>query len=297
MDWSTVTFDWNQARAFLATAEEGSLSAAAVALGTTQPTLGRQVTAFETALGVVLFERIGKRLVLTPAGETLLAHVDKMRDAALGLSLSAAGHAQAIEGQVRISASDVICAYVLPPIVQRINAIAPKLQIDLLAENTISDLQRREADIAIRHVRPTEPDLIARHLRDTSAQFYAATAYLKRRGTPRSSADLSQHDMVGFGDVPELIAVLAKEGIALTPEQFRAGSRNGVVAWEMVRGGLGISIMADDVARATPDVQRLKIDVEPIRFPIWLAAHRDLRNSKRIRIVFDALATALGSPN
>ena len=207
------------------------------------------MSAAAAALGVVLFERIGTRLVLTPAGETLLTHVDKMRDAALCLSLSAAGHARAIEGQVRISASDVICAYVLPPIVQRIAVIAPKLQIDLLAENTISDLQRREADIAIRHVHPTEPDLIA-----------------------------------GLG----------KEGIALTPEQFRAGSRNGVVAWEMVRSGLGISIMADDVARATLDIQRLKIDAEPIRFPIWLAAHRDLRNSKHIRIVFDAPATALG---
>ena len=106
MDWRSVSYDWNQVRAFLATVEEGSLSAAARALGLTQPTLGRQVAGLEAALGVTLFERIGKTLVLTAPGMELLEQTRAMGEAASRLSLAATGQSTSIEGHVRISASD-----------------------------------------------------------------------------------------------------------------------------------------------------------------------------------------------
>ncbi len=100
MDWRAVKFDWNRARAFLVTAEEGSLSAAARALGLAQPTLGRQVDALEEELGVVLFERVGRGLTLTPSGLELLEHVRGMGEAATRVSLAAAGQSESIEGKV-----------------------------------------------------------------------------------------------------------------------------------------------------------------------------------------------------
>jgi len=100
MNWQSVSFDWNQARAFLVTAEQGSLSAAARALGLTQPTLGRQVAALEEKLGVTLFERGRRSLFLTQSGLELLDHVRMMGDAAGRISLTASGQSQAIEGLV-----------------------------------------------------------------------------------------------------------------------------------------------------------------------------------------------------
>ena len=150
MDWRSVKFDWNRARAFLVTAEEGSLSAAARSLGMAQPTLGRQVSALEEELGVVLFERLGKGLTLTPSGLELVEHVRAMGAAATRVSLTASGQAQSVEGTVRITASEVTSAYMLPPIIARMREDMPGITIEIVSSNALSDLRRREADIAIR---------------------------------------------------------------------------------------------------------------------------------------------------
>lgn len=293
MDWQHLSFDWNQARAFLATVEEGSLSAAARALNLTQPTLGRQVTALEEELGVVLFERVGRSLELTPAGRELVGHVRAMRDAAGRISLAAAGQSQAIEGKVTITASDLFAVYVLPAALKRLQTIAPRLKIDIEAANDIRDLQRREADIAIRNVRPEQPDLIARLLYEDRAYFYAAPTYLQRKGRPKTFEDLAAHEHLSFGDPDRMIAYMKELGLNLTHENYRFNSENGLVVWEMVRQGLGISPMSEQVGVVTPDVERLVPQMPPIQYPVWLTTHRELQSSKRIRLVYDTLAETL----
>lgn len=285
-----MTFDWNQARAFLATVEEGSLSAAARALGQTQPTLGRQVAALEADLGVVLFERVGRGYELTPTGADLAQHIRVMRDAANQVSLAATGRSQAIEGTVRITASDLFAVHLLPRVLAKLQKIAPRLQIDVVGENDISDLQRREADIAVRHVRPTQPELYARLIAEADGYFYASPEYLARRGTPTNLEALKSHDFVGFGDLDQMIGHLSAIGIDLTPENFRVTSENGNVAWEMVRQGFGIAPMSDRVAEHDRSVMRILPDVPPIKFPVWLTTHRELHSSARIRVVYDCLA-------
>lgn len=173
MDWKSVKFDWNRARAFLVTAEEGSLSAAARALGMAQPTLGRQVNALEEELGIVLFDRTGQGLTLTPGGLELLDHVRAMGNAANAVSLSAAGQSQAIDGTICIAASEIYAAILLPPIIAKLRVAEPGIDIEIIVSNSASDLRRREADIAIRNFRPTEPDLIAKKIRDVPARLYA----------------------------------------------------------------------------------------------------------------------------
>lgn len=293
MNWKSVSFDWNQARAFLATVEEGSLSAAARALGVTQPTLGRQVSALEDQLDVVLFERVGRSLVPTQSGIELVDHVRAMREAANRISLTASGQSQAIEGQVRITASDVLSAYILPDVLKQLRDIAPLVDVDVVATNDIRDLQLREADIAIRHVRPEQPDLIARLVNDATASLYASTDYLARRGRPQSLRGLSNHDFIGFADNERLIEALVSFGATLSLKNFRVSSQNGVVSWEMARSGLGITIMADGIAGRTPDMEKILPDNEPFGFPVWLVTHRELHTSRRIRLVYDRLATFL----
>lgn len=289
MNWQSVSFDWNQARAFLATVEEGSLSAGARALGVTQPTLGRQVSALERALDVVLFERVGKSLVLTPSGLELADHVRAMFEAATQVSLTASGQSQAIDGKVRITASDVMSALLLPPVMAELRTKAPLVEFEIVAANDIRDLQSREADIAIRHVRPEQPDLIAKRVADATAHFYAATAYLERRGRPLAIADMSAHDFIGFGDTARMLELLNPFGLGLSTQNFRLGSESGVVAWEMAKSGLGIIIMSDEVAAMAPEMEHVLPQMDPFTFPVWLTAHRELHTSRRIRLVFDLL--------
>lgn len=290
MNWSSITFDWNQARAFLATAEEGSLSAAARALSLTQPTVGRQVSALEDELGVMLFERVGRSLTLTQSGIELLDQVRAMADAANRISLIASGQSQNIEGKVRITASDMTSAYLLPPVLKQVRTVAPLLEIDVVAANDVRDLLKREADIAIRHVRPEQQDLVARLVREETAHFYAAQNYLDTHGMPTLAEGLLKHDFVSFGDIDRMLEHMESLELGLTRDNFRLGSETGIVAWEMARHGLGIAIMSDRIASQFTDMKRVLTDVDPVVFPTWLTTHRELHTSRRIRLVFDILA-------
>ena len=286
-----ATLDWNHLKSFLATAEAGTLSAAARGLGLTQPTLGRQVAALEQALGLPLFERSGKSLTLTRAGHDLLAHVRAMGEAAGMVALSAAGHAQDVAGEVTVSASDAFCAYLLPAFARRLGDKAPGIVLGLAAENRLSDLRRREADIAIRHVRPQDPELIGRRMPDARAGLYAASDWIARHGRPRRLDDLAGAALIGMDRPEEMRAQLAQRGVPHTGMAIPVFSQSSVVVWEMVRAGLGVSLMADAVATRTPGVEELVVEgFPPIVFPVWLVTHRELHSSRRIRIVFDLLA-------
>lgn len=293
MNWQAISFDWNHARAFLAVVETGSLSAAARALNQTQPTLGRQISAFEEELGVTLFERAGRSLSVTQTGADLAEHVRAMSEAAARVSLMASGQSQSIEGLVRIAASELFAAHLLPPIIAKLRSVAPKIEVDIVAANTISDLIQREADIAVRNVRPDQPDLIARLLHESSGRFYATKSYVQKRGRPNSFKDFKSHDFIGFGDNAQMVEHFRHLGIEVTQDQFKVGSANSLVAWEMVKQGLGIAPMSVDVASAMPELEVLLPDNDPILFPTWLVTHRELHTSRKIRLVFDLLADEL----
>jgi len=284
--------DWNQIRAFHATAVAGSLSAAARQLGLTQPTLSRQVLALEADLGVSLFERRGRKLVLTQTGLELLDHIRIMGDAADTLVLAASGRAQEIGGRVCISATDTYAAYLLPEIVARVRSEAPQITIAIVASNAFSDLHRGEADIAIRHVRPDRPGLVGRHIRDTEAGFFASEDWVARHGMPKGPADLAGAGLMGFDD-PAFAGFLREIGIPIATEDFRIVSESSVVIWEMVRRGMGVGAMMREVAERTPGMVKLLPDMAPITVPIWLVTHQELQSSPSIRLVQAIMADEL----
>ncbi len=293
MDWRSVKFDWNRARAFLVTAEEGSLSAAARALEMSQPTLGRQVTALEEELGVALFERTGRGLALTPAGLELLAHVRTMGEAASRISIAATGQSQRIEGNICITASDIYAAYLLPPIIARIRREHPGIRIEIRASNDVADLRRREADIAIRNARPEDPALIARKIRDDTARFYATPEYVATLLQPITLESLRAAQFVGFDHGPTYRDQLRAFGLDLGAENFPLITADHVVQWQLVKQGLAIGVVPTSLGDDDPAVQRVLPQMAPITFPIWLVAHRDLATARRIRVVFDILVEAL----
>lgn len=287
-------FDWNQARAFLATARHGSLSGAARALGMTQPTLSRQIAALEQDLGLLLFDRIGKTLVLTAAGRELLDHVEAMGAGAERLALSAAGQVHEVEGRVCITASDVMAALYLPAMIARLRIKAPKLDVQINVSGEMKDLQRREADIAIRHVRPTTGDLIAKLVHETQGLIYGTPAYLRSIDNPVTTADLSRAAFVGFEPLAQMIEIMATVGVNLTPANFPYITDNGMAAWELTKQGLCLCVMMQEVGRATPEVVQSCPGMQGIAVPFWLTTHRELHTSRRIRVVFDHLAEELG---
>lgn len=288
-----MQFDWNHARAFLVTAEEGSLSAAARALGTTQPTLGRQVAALEIELDVILFDRVGKQLVLTPSGLELVDHVRQMSQAATKVSLSASGQSQELNGEVCITASDAISVFLLPPIIKKIRETYPSITIDVRASDKLSDLSRREADIAVRNVRPTQPELIAKKICDVTARLYATPDYIDQLGRPLKIERLNKADFIGFNRSDEMLQPLKQLGLSLTPESLPVVSENFLFQWELTKTGAGVGIMMDTIGDKEPLVERALQDSDGFVFPIWLVAHRQLKSSKRIRVVFDFLADSL----
>lgn len=288
-----TTMDWNHIRAFHATATAGSLSAAARRLGLTQPTLSRQVLALEADLGVALFERRGRKLVLTQIGTDLLDHIRIMGDAADTVALAASGRVQEIGGRVSISVTDTYAAYVLPGIIERIRSEAPQITIVIVASNELSDLHRREADIAVRHVRPDRPGLAGRHVRDTEAHFYASEDWVARNGLPNAPADLAKAGLLGFDDGKRFSDFLREIGVPMDVADFRICSDSSVAIWEMVKRGIGVATMLREIAERTPGVVNLLPDMTPISVPIWLITHQELQSSPRIRMVQTILAEEL----
>ncbi|HZO15371.1 MAG TPA: LysR family transcriptional regulator [Polyangiaceae bacterium] len=293
MEWRSVGFDWNQARAFLVTAEEGSFSAAARALGMTQPTLGRQVAALEQELGVTLFERVGTKLELTSTGLELVEHVRAMGDAANRVSLTATGQSASVVGTVCITASEVIAAYMLPPILGRLRLEHPGIELEIVVSNQARDLHRREADIAIRNFRVSQPDLVARKIKDSRAHMYASPAYLDRIGHVSSLEDLAKAELFAFDRTDLMIDGLKALGVEVTRRQFPIVTANHLVQWELCKQGVGICLIMEEIGDAEPRVQRVLPSMPPIPIPVWLVCHRELRTSRRIRLVFDRLADDL----
>ena len=291
MNWNAVNFDWNHTRAFLATAEEGTLSAAAKALGLTQPTLSRQVSALESDLGITLFERVGQRLVLTDSGMELLEHARLMRDAALQFSLAATGQSQQIEGSVIVSAGELDAAFRLPKIIAKLRREEPGINIEVIVTNATSDLKRREADIAIRNFRPTQNDLIAKKLGEEVGWLYGTKDYLEQLPQFTDFSELKDIQIIGFDRSNLVSNVLNQQGWQLSKQNFKLITSFQLLQFELCKEGMGLIFFPEHLGDKEPSLIRAFEHMGPvIRLPIWLVCHQELRTSLRVRRVFDFIA-------
>lgn len=287
--------DWSLIRSFLAVVEAGSLSAAARATGISQPTLGRHVRAAEAALGVPLFARVAQGLALTEAGQALLPAARAMQAAAAELALTARGQAAGIDGTVRITASRVVSHDILPPILARLRAEEPGIQIDLVPSDTTENLLFGDADIALRMYRPTQPDLVARQIGALPIGLYAARSYLDRRGRPVALGDLIQHDFIGQDRMDQIIRVMRGLGMEVGRSFFPVRCDDPLTYVELVRAGCGLGGILRAVGDPDPALERIDLVADLPALPVWLTAAPRLRQSPRLRRVWDALATAFAA--
>jgi DNA-binding transcriptional LysR family regulator len=286
------TPDWSLYRSFLSVVRTGSLSAAAREEGLTQPTVGRHIDALEEALGVSLFTRSQHGLMPTEAALELRPYAESMEATAAALVRAAVGSAGA-RGTVRVTASEIVGAEVLPPILTELHQAYPELVIELVLTNRNEDLLRREADIAVRTARPTQQALVARHVADVEIGLHARRDYLERRGTPASVTDLRSHTLIGFDHETPFIRSVRARGYEMDRGMFALRSDSDLAQLAALRAGFGIAGCQVPLARRSTDLVRVLPEAVSFKLEVWIAMHADLRASVRCRVVADALAAGI----
>lgn len=286
-------FNWALIPSFLAANARGSLLGAARELGISQPTVGRHVQQLEQQLGTALFERTPRGLVPTAAARRLAEAAQAMESGAQSLVRGAQQSQTALEGTVRLSASQPVACVLLPPVLARLRQTLPAVQIELVASNALSDLVRREADIAVRMVRPTQGSLVARRIGRVALTACAHRDYLRARGTPREPADLLAHDIVGDDRSGEIERGFAAMGHPLDPRRITLRTDDLIAYWSAVRAGLGIGFVARYMLREDPAVRPVLPQLPLPALPVWLVVHREIRSVRRVRAVYEALAREL----
>ncbi|RDI97871.1 LysR family transcriptional regulator [Dyella solisilvae] len=284
---------WELYRSFLAVMREGSLSAAARSVGMTQPSLGRHMRELESALGVALFARSPQGLTPTALAHELAPHAQAMASASAALQRAASAGKDDIRGAVRISASEVIGAEVLPPILAAFRQRHPGIVLELVLSNQASDMLRHDADIAIRMVQPTQEALVARHVGRIELGLFAHRRYLEAHGQPATLGELAGHALIGFDTEAPYVRRLRPEGLPYTREHFALRTDSDLAALAAIRAGLGIGIIQVGLARHDPALVRLLAAELSLPLETWVVMHEDLRQSQRVRRLFDHLAEAL----
>lgn len=279
-------------RSFLAAFEAGSMLAASRRLRATQTTISRHITQLETQLGCALFERTGRGLMPTRAAQRIALEAQRMADGAHAVARALSDVRESISGTVRISASQAMSFSVLPPIIARLRAAHPQVQIELQSSAAVANLLRREADIAVRLVAPEQGNLVARRLGESKVGAYASVDYIARRGQPRTAAELLQHDLIGLIDDDALLRGFAQSGVNAKHEDFAMRTDDPLIVWQAVRAGLGIGFFVDSLALNDPMLVPLLPNVGP-RLTVWLVVHNEIRGNPAIRAVYDFLAVEL----
>lgn len=286
--------DWDLYRAFLAVLECGSLSGAARRLGIAQPTVGRHIEALEQSLGGArLFTRSPGGLRPTEAAQALAPHAQAMAAAAEALVRTASGEADGLRGVIRVTASDIVGAEILPAILTDFHERYPQVAIELVLSNRQEDLLRRDADIAVRMTRPTQTALTARRVGSVRVGFYAHRRYLERRGSPLSLADLAHHSVIGFDRMAPPRGALDQLDIDVSREVFALRTDSDLAQLAAMRAGFGICGCQPAIAARDPDLIHVLADQFHFDLEAWVVMHEDLKSSRRMRLMFDHLVEGL----
>jgi DNA-binding transcriptional LysR family regulator len=284
---------WELYRSFLEVMRDGSLSAAARRLGTTQPTIGRHIAALEASLNLPLFTRSQRGLSPTQAAFELLPHAQAMAAAAAAITRAASGASGADHGTIRITASEIIGCEVLPAILADFRRQYPHITLELTLSNRNENLLRRDADIAVRMTRPTQKALLAQRIGIVAIGLYAHQSYIDAFGAPASLAGLDGHCVIGFDQDDHAYRALGSQTASFTRENFRFRCDHDTAQLAALRAGLGIGGCQTPIAARTPELIRILPDAINFKLEMWLAMHEDLKATKRIRLLFDHLRDGL----
>ncbi len=288
-----ANFDWALVRSFLAVYNAGSLTGAARATGVQQPTLSRHVAELEAQLGVALFGRTGRGLAPTAMARAIADAAQQMEQAARSLAHTVVGQRTDIRGTVRVACSSMAAAYLMPPLLAAFVNTEPDIQIELVVSNELSNVLRRETDIALRMVRPEQNSVIAKKLAEIAIGAVAHEGYLKRYGVPRSPPDLLRHRLLGFDQDETIDRGMARMGVPLQREAFAFRTDDQVAYARLVANGAGVGFVSLYALTDMPGVVQLMPELPIPPLPCWLAVHAEIADNRAIRLVYDFLAQAV----
>jgi DNA-binding transcriptional LysR family regulator len=286
--------DWSLYRSFLTVMREGSLSGAARALGLTQPTIARHIEALEQSIGLELFIRSQQGLSPTEGALELKPYAESLAATTAAMMRAASGQGKAVKGTVRVSASEMVGAEVLPSIFAGLRERHPQLEIELLLSNAVDNLLRREADIAVRMVEPAQEALVIKRIGTVTVGLYAHRRYHDRAGRPRTLDTLQKHSLIGFDrETPEIRSMRQPiQGLeAALHFAFRTDSH--IAQLMAIRAGFGIGFCQAPLARRDRNLERVLPGAFQFKLGVWLAMHENLRSTPRCRAAFDGLAAGL----
>jgi DNA-binding transcriptional LysR family regulator len=285
--------DWDLFQSLEAVLEAGSLSGAARLRGLTQPTLGRHIEALERGLGAPLFVRSPRGLQPTELALDLRPHLREMAGAAAAALREGRRGAAALEGTVRLTASEVVGGEVLPQILASFRRRHPQIAVELVLSNEAQDLLRREADIAVRMAPPVQSALVARKVGEIPLGLFATREHLEAAGRPQRLADLAGCTLIGV-DSPRRLAQLPGFDLPLTRDLFAFRSDSDLAQLAALRAGLGIGVCQVQLGRRYA-LERVLPEHVVHRLGVWIVMHEDLKASRRMRAMFDALVEGLSA--
>ena len=275
--------DWDDIRTFLAVARAGTLAAAGRVLDVDYTTVGRRIRALEQELGLTLFERVRDRYVLTDAAEGLREAAERMEDGALALERRALGSDRTVSGVLRIATTDALAQILVLPAIRAMHQRHPDIRAHLLTGPARVNITRREADVAVRYIRPDEADLVSRRIVRVAAAFYASREYLARRPVPPRGASLRGHDVVGIEEGLRGWSQPLPE----TRDVLRTNSMTTLVL--AVSLGIGLGALHCWMADPNPELVRLWPDEALEHDDVYLVLHHDVQRTGRVRAFVEAL--------
>jgi DNA-binding transcriptional LysR family regulator len=285
------TIEWDDLRYFLSLAREKSLSGAARALGTTQPTMSRRLELFEKRLGAVLFQRKPSGLELTDTGRQILDHASRMEDAALAAQRIATGSGAGISGTVRVTSAEWLGARVLSPLLAEFCTAHPGISVELVTDAEALSLTRREVDIAVRFGRFQQEGLVQRKIGSLPFGLYAAPSYLKTKGLPDFRRGGAGAIVIAMNAaLTETVAETKwlRQHLANAHIAFRSNSRDGQAT--AATTGAGLVCLPARLAAVYPTLRAIETPAAVPSRDVWLGFHRDTRGIPRVRSVVDFLA-------
>jgi len=281
--------DWDKLRVFHAVADAGSFTHAGDALNLSQSAVSRQISALEDSLGVSLFHRHARGLVLTEPGEHLHQAVRHVVTRLAATEALLAESKDVPKGPLKVTATMAFGSTWLTPRIPEFLELYPDVELTLLLDDSELDLSMREADVAIRVNTPRQPDLIQRHLMTIHSHLYAHQSYVNRRGVPRTRAELAGHDLISYplGMRPPFANVQwildAVEGPP-RPGQPALQVNSVYAIYRAVECGMGIAALPDFLMQDARDFVRVLPEVGGPKVEAYFVYAEELRHSKRIAV-------------
>jgi DNA-binding transcriptional LysR family regulator len=285
--------NWDGLRYFLVAAEAGSLSSAAKALNSNQPTVGRHIDALENTLGVKLFQRSVKGISLTEEGQAVFEQAQKIQHSVVKIQRVVQGGEDHASGTVRLSLPEGLGQELLIPALDKFYKAYPDVKLIFNVSATTANLTQGEADIAVRLFRPEEADLVIKHLGEMNIGLYASKKYEKNHGLPDRLKDLRQHKVITYGDH---LSILPENQWLLnhSEESLRIlCSDSTVTRFKATTSGIGISLQPEVLAQTNKNLIRLFKAANLPAHNVWMVYHKDLRHMSRIRAVVDFISNYL----